>query len=188
MMKQYYIKTGWKKYAINVRKSLLFIILLTVLFIFNTYVVRLALVSGESMYPTLMDGDLLIVNQVNYEPSRGDIILIDISESPLIGKYIVKRVIAIEGDTVSLDYDNNSVLVNGEMILEPYLNFTPSDPMMSLDGNNYVSYQVPSGTVFVMGDNRNNSIDSRNEMLGMVEKSDITGKVSSFFPFFRYFR
>lgn len=187
-MKLIHNKINWKKMIRKFRNPLIFIILFTTAYVLNTYIARLALVSGESMYPTLMDGDILLVNQVNHEPSRGDVILIDVSASPLVGRYIVKRVIAIEGDTVSLDYENNAVLVNGERISEPYLNRSQDDPMKAIDSTNNISYQVPFGTVFVMGDNRNNSVDSRSDMLGMIKKSDVVGKVCLHFSLSQYFR
>ena len=166
---------------------LIFILLLATAYVVNTHIMRLATVNGDSMYPTLIDGDILLVNQINYQPSRDDIILIDISESSVLGQYIVKRVIAVEGDTVRLDYDNNSVFVNGIRLSEPYLNFEQGDPMIALDATNDVSYQVPTGTVFVMGDNRNNSVDSRSETLGMIRQSDIVGKVCRHLSLQQYF-
>lgn len=186
-MKQICAKAN-KENLVSLAKGLPILILLLALVCFvNTHIVRLAIVSGESMYPTLADRDILLISQLNYEPSRDDVVLIDISESPVLGQYIVKRVIAIEGDTVRLDYENNSVFVNGIRLSEPYLNFEQSDPMIALDATNDVSYQVPTGTVFVMGDNRNNSIDSRSETLGMIRQSDIVGKVCRRLSLQQYF-
>lgn len=153
-----------------------FLILAMVYFI-NTHIIRIVTVSGESMCPTFMDKDILLVNQMDYTPSRGDVVLIDISGMSLPGQYIVKRIIAEEGDTISLDYEENSVYINGIRVSEPYLNFDQRDPMIALDSTNITTYNVPTGTVFVMGDNRNNSIDSRYEVLGMVSKADIVGKI-----------
>lgn len=161
--------------------------LLAAAYFFNTHVARLAIVGGESMYPTLLDGDILLVNEMNYVPSRGDVVLIDISGKPVHGKYIVKRVIAVEGDSVKLDYESNSVLVNGVQVTEPYLNFDQDDPMKTLDAIDDITYQVPPGAIFVMGDNRNNSLDSRNNMLGMISVSDVVGNVCKRFTFLEYF-
>lgn len=166
---------------------ILIIILFAMAYIFNTHIVRFAMVSGQSMYPTLTDRDVLLVNQVNYKPSRGDIVLIDISESALLGQYIVKRIIATEGDIISLNYEDNSVFVNGVRVSESYINNNPSDPMKTIDATNNISYQVPPGTVFVMGDNRNESIDSRSDLLGMIEKTNVVGKVCLHFSPFQYF-
>lgn len=174
----------------NIRKlkePMWFLLMLLLVYSINTYIIRLAFVSGESMYPTLADGDLLLVNQVNDQPSRGDIILIDTSESSLPGEYIVKRVVAIEGDTVILDYESDSVYVNGVRIAESYLNLDQEDPMIELNSVSTITYQVPPGAVFVLGDNRNDSIDSRSETLGMIEKTEIVGVVFLHISFLQYF-
>lgn len=170
-----------------IKELLLFILLVFVVYSINTYVIRLAFVSGESMYPTLADGDLLLVNQVKNQPSRGDIILIDTSQSSLPGEYVVKRVVALEGDTVILDYESDSVYVNGVRIVESYLNLDQGDPMIELNGVSTITYQVPPGAVFVLGDNRNDSIDSRSETLGMIEKTEIVGVVFLHISFLQYF-
>lgn len=169
------------------KKISLPVFLLAAAYFINTHVARLAIVSGESMYPTFLDGDILLVNEMNYIPSRGDVVLIDISERPVLGKYIVKRVIAVEGDTVELDYESNSVLVNGVQVTEPYLNFDQDDPMKTLDSIDDITYQVPPGTIFVMGDNRNNSLDSRSNILGMINSTDVVWKVCKHFSFLQYF-
>ena len=179
--------TNQRKALVKLLAPLGCLLILAMAFNINTHVARLAIVSGESMYPTFMDKDILLVNQVNYIPSRGDVILIDISGRSLPGRYIVKRIIAVSEDTVTLDYEKNTVYVNGIMISEPYLNLNQSDPMLALDDVNNITYQVPVGTVFVMGDNRNNSLDSRNNMLGMINVSDVVGEVCKRFSFLQYF-
>lgn len=177
-----------KKYLGNdAKKIVLLILLVVVAYYVNTHIIRLAIVGGESMYPTVMDKDILLINQMNYHPSRGDVVLVDISGSPLLGQYIVKRIIAVGGDTVNLDYKSDSVFVNGERISEPYLNLCQDDPMIAPDSPSDVTYQVPSGTVFVMGDNRNNSLDSRSDMLGMIKEADIVGEVCMHLSLQQYF-
>ena len=176
-----------KQYIIRLKEPLCIILLLCVVYSINTYVIKLAYVSGESMYPTLADGDLLLVNQVNNQPSIGDVILIDTSQSSLPGEYAVKRVVALEGDTVILNYESDSVYVNGVRIVESYLNLDQGDPMIEPNGVSTITYQVPTGAVFVLGDNRNDSIDSRSEMLGMIERTEIVGVVFLHIPFLRYF-
>lgn len=185
-MKQIYTSVAKKYLENDAKKIVLLILTLAMAYLINTYVARLAIVSGESMYPTFMDKDILLINQINYIPSRGDVILIDISGRLLPGRYIVKRIIAVSEDTVTLDYEKNTVYVNGIMVSEPYLNLNQSDPMLALDAVNNITYQVPTGTVFVMGDNRNHSIDSRYEILGMVSKADIVGRVCDSFSLLRY--
>lgn len=169
-------------------KMIFFLILLfAVAYFINNHVARLVIVSGESMYPTFLDKDILLVNQMNYCPSKGDVVLINISERSMRGEYIVKRIIAVEGDTVTMNYEDNSVSVNGVKLSEPYLNFNPSDPMIALDEISNSVYKVPPGTVFVMGDNRNHSLDSRSDLLGMIKESDIMGKVFLHFSILQYF-
>lgn len=176
-MKVIYISTVKKCIGNDAKKFALLIVFLAIALFIRTHVVRLAVVRGESMYPTFLDRDVIAINQTNCMPSRGDVVLIDVSRKPIHGKYIVKRVIAIEGDTVTLDYEKNSVYVNGLRVSEPYLNFDQGDPMITFDAINTITYRVPTGTVFVLGDNRNNSIDSRSDILGMIKSSEIIGKV-----------
>lgn len=166
-----------KRFVTKCKNTMVFVLATCLICFINMYIVRLAYVTGESMYPTLLDGDLILVNVMNDNPSKGDIVLIDTSENSWIGKFIVKRVIAIEGDTVTLDYEHNIVYVNGVGISEPYLNKDWGDPMIEQDGMSMVTYQVPQGAYFVMGDNRNKSIDSRDEILGMIERTEIVGVV-----------
>lgn len=180
--------TNVMHYIGRLKDPLCFILLLCMVYIINTYFIKFAFVSGESMHPTLTHGDLLLVNQVNYQPSRGDIILIDISQSSLPGEYAVKRVVALEGDIVILDYESDSVYVNGVRITESYLNLDQGDPMIAVNGESTITYQVPHGAVFVLGDNRNDSIDSRSETLGMIEKTEIVGVVFLHISFLQYFR
>ena len=175
-------------YIRKLKEPMWFVLMLLVVYSINTYFIKFAFVSGESMYPTLTHGDLLLVNQVNYQPSRGDIILIDISQSSLPGEYAVKRVVALEGDTVILDYESDSVYVNGVRIVESYLNLDQGDPMIELNGVSTITYEVPLGAVFVLGDNRNDSIDSRSETMGMIEKKEIVGDVFMHISFLQYFR
>ena len=147
--------------------------LLVVVLVF-TFLVRLMGVSGPSMIPTLQDGDrLLVVNSLlcgDYQV--GDIVIA--RKETFDSKPIVKRVIAVGGQTVEIDYDTNTVYVDGEpinqdFILEPMVQ--PSNPAMQ-----QTYWEVPEGSVFVMGDNRNNSLDSRDDELGPVDNRYILGK------------
>lgn len=151
-----------------------------VLLLVNTFVVRLAVVDGSSMYPTLKDGELMVVWQFCYEPTAGDIVVIDTSESLLNQSHIVKRVIATEGQTVSIDYNSNLVCVEDVALEEPYIN-PEEDPMKPTDEQSCKIYTVPEGCVFVMGDNRNHSADSRSSYYGMISEDHIMGKVKAVF-------
>ena len=150
---------------------------MVVLLLLNTFVVKLAVVDGRSMYPTLHDRQLLLVLRPGYQPKLGDVVVIHTGDGIFNRDYIVKRVIATEGQTVKIDYDLNEVSVDNVTLAEPYLNFEEGDPMLPRDDRSVVSDTVPEGCVFVMGDNRNHSADSRSEKYGMIDKSRIVGRV-----------
>ncbi len=143
-----------------------------VILLFN-FVGRVATVSGGSMLPTLTNGERLLIQQAFYEPKRGDIVICQ-SASYGMEEPLVKRVIALEGQTVKIDFETWQVFVDGEELTEPYINFVPGVPMKGWDYGE--SYTVPMGCVFVMGDNRNNSQDSRRVNVGPIDKRLIVGK------------
>ncbi len=147
-----------------------------IVLVLNQYVGKLVVVSGTSMYPTLYDHDILLVQTINYTPQQGDIVICTVNaSSSLNSKHIVKRVIAVAGQTVTIDYDSNEVTVDGVVLDEPYLNTSYGDVMLSGYYENAV-YVVPEGYIFVMGDNRNNSTDSRSAAVGMVSLDDVLGR------------
>ena len=133
-----------------------------------TFLFRIVGVDGESMQTTLMDHDRLILTRLNYTPERGDIVVINrYTQEPL-----VKRVIAKGNDTLDIDAQTGEVLLNGKVLDEPYLDdFQRTDPM-EFQG----PITIPEGYVFVMGDNRNNSSDSRTDMVGNIKRENIIGK------------
>ena len=138
---------------------------------------RIIQVDGCSMVPTLVNGDKLIVWGAGYTPQRGDVVIVDSYTS--YGKPLVKRVIAKGGDTVSIDYATGTVAVNGEVLQEDYI----AEPTY-LGYDVTFPYTVPEGTVFVMGDNRNQSLDSRSTYVGCIDERDILGRVLlCFMPF-----
>ena len=145
--------------------------LLVVVLVF-TSLVRLMGVSGPSMIPTLQDGDrLLVVNSLlcgKYEV--GDIVIA--RKESFDDKPIVKRVIATAGQTVDIDFDLGQVYVDGELLDEDYIN----DYTYREEGTVF-PLTVPEGEVFLMGDNRNHSADSRYAPLGCVDESRILGRV-----------
>ena len=155
----------------------IFCAVMIVLLLLNTFVVKLAIVDGNSMYPTLHDNQLLLVYRLGYRAEQGDVVVIHTGSGIFNRDYIVKRVIATEGQTVKIDYDLNEVSVEDVTLEEPYLNFEEGDPMLPRDERSVVSDTVPEGCVFVMGDNRNHSADSRSEKYGMIDKSRIVGRV-----------
>lgn len=148
----------------DVISCLLFVV---VLFVF---VIRLVGVVGESMYPTLHDGDkLMVLSNFLYEPKVGDIVVVK-AEAYTRGP-LVKRVIADEGQTVDIDFETGQVWVDGILQEEPYIN----DLTLRNDGTEF-PLVVPENCIFVMGDNRNHSTDSRNPQIGCVDKRYVLGK------------
>ena len=142
-----------------------------------TFFFRTVGVEGTSMVPTLEEGDRLIISHLFYQPQQGDIVVIvqPDSETPAI----IKRVIAVAGQTVDIDFSRGIVMVDGQVLEEPYI----SEPThMKRDVQFPVT--VPEGCVFVMGDNRNRSLDSRDSSIGMIDQQSILGKaVFHLFPF-----
>lgn len=155
----------------------IFCAVMIALLLINTFVVKLALVDGRSMYPTLHDNQLMLVFRPGYTPAGGDVVVIHTGKGIFNRDYIVKRVIATQGQSVTIDYDLDTVTVDDTTLSEPYLNFEEGDPMLPRDDRSVVRYTVPEGCVFVMGDNRNHSADSRSDKYGMIAMSDIVGRV-----------
>lgn len=141
-----------------------------VLVLVFSFFFRIIQVDGSSMVPTLHNGDRLIVWGAGYTPERGDVVIVD--GDTVYGKPLVKRVIAKGGDTISIDYSTGEVVVNGQLLDEPYL----AEPTR-LGYDIEFPYTVPEGTLFVMGDNRNASLDSRSSQIGCIPETDILGKV-----------
>lgn len=148
----------------------------------NIFFIKIVWVSGSSMYPTIDDNDILLINQQCNSIHQGDIVVIKSKEKEISHDYIVKRIIATQGQRVQIDYINNSVYVDGKIVDEYYLNYEQLDPMNAPDIAEKVEYIVPMNCVFVMGDNRNVSLDSRNETIGMIALSDIIGTVTVRIP------
>lgn len=137
-----------------------------------TFVGRMVGVNGESMLPTLQDGDRLVATHVAYKPQRGDIVVV--TKPNALNEPLIKRVIATEGQQIEIDFPNNTIYVDGRKIFEPYI-LEPMDP----DGYSQIEFPavVPSGCVFIMGDNRNNSWDSRAAQVGFVDERYILGRI-----------
>ena len=153
-----------------------------IVLLLNLFVCKLAVVNGDSMYPTLHERDLLLVLMPNYEPQRGDIVVINTpEEGRMHGDKIVKRIIALGGETVEIDYDANRVLINGEALDEPYINYAEADPMEAFFSGEAVV--VPEGFVYVLGDNRNHSGDSRDPTIGLIAETNILGVKIAHVPF-----
>lgn len=146
-------------------------ILAIVLLVF-TFFVRMVVVSGSSMFGTLVDGDyLLLVNHpLCGELEYGDIVVASMDRFN-DGEPIVKRVIATEGQSVDVDFEDGIVYVNGIALDEPYTN-----TKTTLDEGTDFPLVVEPGCVLLMGDNRNGSRDSRDPLIGQVDEREILGK------------
>ena len=147
------------------------LVVITILF---TFAFRVVNVEGSSMKPTLQNNDKVIVSTVGYEAQRGDIVVISSTDG--LKEPIVKRIVAVGGDTVDINFTTGVVTVNGTE--EEYTN-----ELTSQQFDIAFPITVPEGTVFVLGDNRGNSLDSRSTRVGCVDERLIVGKVLfRFFP------
>lgn len=157
----------------------IFVIAFAFIILATFFLVRTCTVIGDSMKDTLINGDPLIVTDILYTPERGDIIVFHQtgSEEGDYNEPIVKRVIGVEGDTVKVEHFSDGMRVT----------VTDSDGNVSVLEEDYIRYDYPSyhnsetyveeGTVFVMGDNRSHSGDSRSLKIGLVDTRRILGKV-----------
>lgn len=143
-----------------------------------TIVVRPIIVDGRSMYPTLKHKDMLAVSDVLYEPDYEDIVVVYAPRlynavSDTYGKAVVKRVIGLPGDTIRIDFGKGIVYRNGVALDEPYTN-----SMTNLQQNfpNNKDVIIPENKLFVLGDNRNESKDSRSYDIGMVDARCVVGR------------
>ena len=155
--------------------------MIAVVFIF-TFLFRVVSVSGQSMEPNLQSGDRVVVSSYFYNPQPGDIVVI--TRTVGLDQPIIKRVIATEGQEVDIDFDKGVVLVDGEVLDESaYI----ENGITTQRSDFEFPMTVPEGYVFVLGDNRPRSADSRSREVGMVDKRYILGKAEMvIFPFSRF--
>ncbi len=156
-----------------------------------TYLARPVTVEGRSMVPTLNDQDKLVMLRMLYTPKQGDIVVVDnhrgnvfdaegnvVASGRSLNENIIKRVIAVAGQTVNVDERAGEVYVDGEALHENYIN----ERTLTNDGAFIYPITIPEGYVFVMGDNRNKSTDSRSSCVGLVSEEDVLGNA-----YFRYY-
>ena len=159
---------------ISVYSTVLTICFTVVVFLFCFLFFRPTVVSGSSMNPTLSSNDLLLLNGVSQKLNYGDIAVIRRENDTLL----IKRVIGLAGDTIYINGDDGCVYRNGERLDEPYAVFpTPAQQLLG-------EVSVPLGHIFVLGDNRVNSHDSRYNDIGMIPLDSVIGKaVYRLYPF-----
>ena len=151
--------------------SLYLLVVLALTFLIVTYVGQRTKVIGSSMEPMLEDGDNLIVDKISYrfeEPRRFDIIVFPLRYEEKT--YYIKRIIGLPGETVYID-ESGAVYINGEVLKESYGKETIIDP-----GRAFEPVVLGEDEYFVMGDNRNNSSDSRDPVVGNIHRDEFIGK------------
>lgn len=158
----------------NLKEYIPYIVILLVVIIVKAYIITPIEVNGESMYPTLYNRDIMILNKLKTE--FGEIKRFDIVVVKYDGKYLIKRVIALPGETI--EYKDSKLYINGTEMKETFLKENVKTDDFKLEG------KIPNDYYFVVGDNREVSLDSR--YLGAFSKSKIAGKTSlTVFPFNR---
>lgn len=150
---------------------------LIAIFILFTFFFRIVGVSGPSMKPTLQNKDWLAVSGITTDVKRGDIVVV--TQPNKLNEPLIKRVIAVGGDIVDINFADGTVSINGISIDEPYI-AEPTNRSFDIA----FPVTVPDGCIFVMGDNRNDSLDSRSSIVGFIDKRFVLGKAEfRFYPF-----
>lgn len=150
-----------------------YVIIVIVVVIFRIFIATPVRVDGDSMNSTLNNGDILILNKLNHNYKRFDVVVVDVNNTKL-----VKRVIGLPGE--SIEYKENELYINGEKMDDIETSRTADFSLKEL----YDLDKLPDDYYFVMGDNRGNSLDSRDYRVGIINKSDIVGTTSiRLFPF-----
>ena len=168
-----------KKNVVKILKEIMsYILIISIVLLIKKFIFTPIRVNGDSMYPTLKNNDIMILNEIGYYVNgvnRFDIVVVDTN-----GEKIIKRIIGLPGDKV--EYRNNKLFVNEKEIEEEFKHAETIDFSVNKD----LGYEIiPNDYYFVVGDNRINSVDSR--MIGLVHKKQILGKTNFIvYPFNRF--
>ncbi len=160
-------KSGWYVFY-NWLDSLVFAIIL-ILIVF-AFFFRIVGVNGDSMNPTLKNGEWLTVSAINKTIDRGDIVVI--TQPNVLNEPLIKRVVAVGGDTIDINFITGDVTINGQIVDEPFIKAKTHSK-----GDFQGPITIPEGYVFVMGDNRNDSLDSRYNVIGLIDERYVLGVV-----------
>ncbi len=162
----------------------LFVFCAAIILMIFTFFIRPTVVQGPSMEDTLLEGDYLLVGGIHYSPRQGDIVVVHNVGLRYYSQPIVKRVIATEGQVVDIDFSTWTVTVDGNVLDEPYRKLAMDDWITS-DWEYPVT--IPEGYLFVMGDNRNHSSDSRSKDIGLIDERCVVGRaIVRVLPFDRF--
>ena len=161
---------SWKQSVLLYVHDLMCMLLMVMLLFLVVF--RVILVTGDSMFTTLWDGDyLLLVSELFCgAPEPGDIVVIS-KQSFDNGSPIVKRVIATEGQTVDIDFESGTVYVDGKALREPYIHNETTN-----EEGTVFPLTVAENCIFVLGDNRAVSLDSRSPQIGQIDRREVLGK------------
>ena len=152
--------------------EMLVLALVVVVFVFS-FILRVVTISGPSMTPTLLDGQRVIVSNFFYQPKVGDVVVFSLREQ---SEPYIKRIIAVEGQTVDFDKESAKLIVDGQPLNEPYINEVMTNYDMWYN-ESYFPVTVGEDQYFACGDNRNHSTDSRDDRIGQVDTRFVLGKV-----------
>ena len=145
--------------------------------IVNAFFLKIVVVNGASMSPTLENGQIVLIKPKEKNIRCGDVVVFNSKSISDTQEVWIKRVVGIGGDVVVINYEDNTVTVNGELLSEPYITQEDKHAMRNMTDIRVETYIVPDGSLFVMGDNRNHSTDSRSQEVGSIPREWVIGKV-----------